>query len=379
MRFLHVSDLHIGKRLHEYSFLEDQEYILKQILSIAKDEAVDGILLAGDIYDKSVPLERGVALFDSFLTACSQASYKVFLISGNHDSGQRIHFGESIMEESGIYIQGNFDGSMKCIHLEDSYGKVDVYLLPFIKPSSVRPYFGEVESYQEAVEKILEAQPVDKDARNILVAHQFVTGGHTERVRCDSESVNVGGVDNVDASLFDDFDYVALGHLHVPQAVKRDSVYYSGSPLKYSFSEAEVRGGIMPEKSVMIITCEENVTLHTIPLKPLRDMRVIRGKCEELIEPATYKMANTDDYIRAILTDEEELYDPLRTLRNVYPHVLRLDFDNQRTRIQDDISLSAEKVQDMSMFDLFSEFYEKQNNVPLTEEQKCLLEKEGAK
>lgn len=371
MRFLHVSDLHIGKRLHERSFLEDQKYILEQIIQIGVIEKVDALLIAGDIYDKSVPLEKGVALFDEFLTSCRKKGWKVFLISGNHDSSERIHFGGRIMEESGIYIQGTYEGKMQVTHLEDEYGKVDVYLLPFIKPSSVRPYYGEAASYGEAVQAALPVQPVSDSARNILVAHQFVTAGKNEPERCDSESVSVGGLDNVDAGIFADFDYVALGHLHMPQFVQENHIYYSGSPLKYSFSEAEIKGGSAPEKSVMIVTMEKEVTFRKVALKPMRDMRVIRGKIDELLKPEVYEKANTEDYLRVILTDEEELYEPLKKLRQVYPNILRLDFDNTRTRqAEDDIHLSAEQVENKSMIELFDEFYEKQNNMPMSEKQR---------
>lgn len=358
MKFLHVSDLHIGKRLHERSFLEDQEYILNEILTIIDKKKVDALLLAGDIYDKSVPAEKGVAIFDDFLTSLKNKGIKVFMISGNHDSAERIHFGGRIMEESGIYIQGRYDGELKKVHLEDEYGNIDVYLLPFVRPSLIQPF-----------------APEDTSARNILVAHQFVTAGEMLPERCESESISVGGLDNVDVSTFADFDYVALGHLHMPQKVGPGHVYYSGSPLKYSFSEAMVRGGKAPEKSVVLITMEEDISVEKIPLIPLRDMRVIRGNLEELIKPEIYEKANTEDYIRVILTDEEELYEPLKRLRQVYPNILRLDFDNSRTKMNESVSMSAEKVKEKSAQELFEEFYKKQNNVELSEEQKMLIDK----
>lgn len=382
MKFLHISDLHIGKRLHERSFLEDQKYILKEILSIAKTQKVDALLLAGDIYDKNVPTEKGVMLFDEFLTECKRAAIKIFLISGNHDSSERIHFGGRIMEESGIYIQGRFEGKLSPIRLEDKYGSYHVYLLPFVRPALVKPYLkGETENAEEqlschmAVQKVLEQVEKDDTVTNILVAHQFVTAGGMEPERCESESISVGGLDNVDVSVFAGFDYVALGHLHMPQQIGKEHVYYSGSPLKYSFSEAEVRGVNVPEKSVLLITAENGISVQKIPLKPLRDMRVLRGKLEDLLKPEAYEKANTEDYVRVILTDEEELYEPMKQLRKVYPNILRLDFDNSRTRIKEGVAMSAEAVEEKSAIELFGEFYEKQNNNPLSNEQSEVIKK----
>ncbi|ADU27031.1 exonuclease SbcCD subunit D [Ethanoligenens harbinense] len=366
MRFLHTADLHLGKRVGEFSLIEDQTYLLNQILEIADHEQPDGVLLAGDIYDKSVPSGEAVEVFDAFLTALAERGLPVFLISGNHDSPERLGFGSRIFREKQVHIAGVFGGAPQKITLTDAYGPVHVFLLPFLKPASAAPFFPDdpPESYTDAVRAALAACAPDPSARNVLVAHQFVTAGSTEPARCDSETISVGGLDNVDASVFDAFDYVALGHLHGPQRIGRDSVRYAGSPLKYSFSEAR------QHKSVTLVELAEkgNVSFRLLPLSPLRDMREICGPLAELLRAG----APTQDYIHATLTDREDVYDAAARLRQVYPNLMRLDFEHDALP-NTPSKTAASDVARKSPFTLFAEFFESQNGAPLSEAERALL------
>ena len=364
MKFLHISDLHIGKRVNEFSMLEDQKYILNKIVAIAEGERADGVIIAGDIYDKPVPSAEAVQLFDSFLTRLAERGRKVFAVSGNHDSPERI-----ALKGRGVYMSPVYDGNVSRVTLADEYGELCVYLLPFVKPATVRHGLGEEaaelpESYHDAVRMAVELMDVDPDKRNILVAHQFVTGAS----RCESEEIAVGGLDNVDAEVFGAFDYVALGHIHSPQHVGRDTVRYCGTPLKYSFSEAE------QEKSVTVLELREKgeVALDTVPLIPLRDMRRIRGTYMELMDRSSYEGTNREDYIQATLTDEEDIPDGMRRLRSIYPNLMQLNYDNARTRQNQNIEAS-EEMERKSELELFLEFYERQNNRPMSEEQTELV------
>lgn len=371
MKFLHISDLHIGKRVHEVSMLEDQRHILGQILSIAGERHTDGVLISGDVYDKSIPPAEGVTLFDEFLTGLHQLGQKVFIISGNHDSAERLDFGRQLMERSHIYICGSFQGTLQKVALRDEWGPLNVYLLPFLKPAWASQYYDGIESYQDAVAAVIRQAGIPLDERNVLLSHQFVTNGGLLPDTCESETVNVGGLDNVDCSVYQDFDYVALGHLHGPQRVgdNPDAIRYSGSPLKYSFSEAQQK------KSVVLVdlAAKGSVSVELIPLTPLRDLRKIRGPIAALLNPANYQKADTNDYIHATLTDEEELYDAIGRLRAVYPNILRLEFDNSRTASSDGGRLAAEHLEEKGPLELFRDFYQAQNNVPMGEEQSALL------
>lgn len=371
MRFLHTSDLHIGKKVNEFSMLEDQEHILKQILQIAGEYRPEGILIAGDIYDKGIPGVEAVTLFDWFLTELYQRGLMVFMVSGNHDSSERVEFGGRILTDNKIHIAGTYQGKLEKVTLWDEHGPLNIYLLPFIKPALVRRYYPEVTTYQEAVEAILKQEDIHKEERNILIAHQFITSGETEPERCESETVSIGGLDNIDASVFEAFDYVALGHLHGPQGIGRDTIRYAGSPLKYSFSEAR------QIKSVTLVEFGKKAELSysKIPLQPLRDLRQIKGPIEALTDPKVYSQGNTLDYIHATLTDEEEIYDAIGKLRAVYPNIMRLDFENSRTAWNAEALLAAAKVEERSSLELFEEFYEYQNNQPMSEEQKAILKK----
>lgn len=359
MKFLHLSDLHIGKRVNEFSMIEDQEVILKQITKLVEKEKPDAVVIAGDIYDKSVPSVEGVTLFDDFLTELSRLQISILIISGNHDSADRLNFAGRIMERSHIYIAGVFDGRIKSVEFEDQYGPVCFYLLPFIKPAMVTRYYPEIETYQDAVEAVISDTPLDPLKRNILVAHQFVVSGMELPERSESELESLGGLDQISAATFDAFDYVALGHLHGPQRIGRDTIRYAGSPLKYSFSEARQK------KSVTMVTVEEKgkVIYELIPLTPLHDMREIKGPIDSLLDNKYY----TVDYIHATLTDEENLIDPLGRLRTIYPNIMKLDFENSRSTSREHSRMSASDVKSRSPLELFNEFYEMQNNQPMNE------------
>ena len=367
MKIFHLSDLHLGKRLMEASLLEDQAYILAQILDLVDAHAPDALILAGDIYDKAVPPAEAVALLDDFLWRLAQRGLQVFVISGNHDSPERIAFGSRLMDAGGIHLSPVYDGTITPVTLADAHGPVHFYLLPFIKPAHARRYFpeAEIESYTDAVRTALAAAAPDFSARNVLITHQFITGAS----RSDSEELSVGGSDNVDASVFDGFDYVALGHIHGPQHVSRETVRYSGTPLKYSFSEAS------QEKSITVVTLEDkgSVTVGTLPLTPCRDLRCLRGSYEELTLRKNYEGTATDDYLFITLTDEDDIPDAAAKLRVIYPNLLRLAYDNRRTRAAG-ITEADEEAEQLSPFELFTRFYEKQNNQPLTEAQSALVQ-----
>lgn len=361
MKLMHLSDLHIGKRVNEFSMIEDQQYILKQILDIARTEHISGILLAGDVYDKPIPPAEAVQVLNDFLTELSEWGIKVFLISGNHDSAQRLSFGAQLMQSAGVYVSSVFEKEVQSVTLQDEYGKVTIHLLPYLNPSIVRHSFEEetIETYQDAVRVVLEHMQVDTKKRNVLVAHQFVTGAG----RCESEEILVGGLDNVDASLFDAFDYVALGHIHSPQYIGRKTLRYCGTPLKYSFSEAE------QEKSVTIVElgAKGEILIHTVPLTPLRDMRKLRGSYMELTARSYYQDMNVEDYFQITLTDEEDILDGVQKLRTIYPNLMRLTYDNTRTR--ENRAITVEE-RERTEIEAFEEFYELQNNQPMSEQQK---------
>lgn len=362
MKLIHLSDLHIGKRVNEVSMIEDQEYILHQILRIIKDEKADAVLLCGDIYDKSIPSAEAVTLFDDFLNRLALLQVTVLAISGNHDSPERLAFGNRLMEGAGIHISPVYDGSISPLHLTDAQGAVNFWLLPFIKPAHVKRYFPDeaIESYTDACRVAVEKMGVDTRERNVLLTHQFVTGA----VTCESEELSVGGSDNVDASVFEGFDYVALGHIHGPQNVGSNKIRYCGTPLKYSFSEAG------HYKSVTVVELGEkgDLELHTAALTPLHDMRVIRGNFGEVTSKSFYEGTATDDYLQVILTDEEDVPEAIGKLRVIYPNIMKLTYDNTRTRTHQMID-GASDVEQKTPLQLFGELYEQQNNQPMSEEQ----------
>ena len=365
MKLIHLSDLHLGKRVNDFPMLEDQAYILDRILEIIDAEQPEAVLIAGDVYDKTIPSSEAVALLDDFLVKLADRSLAVLLISGNHDSPERLAFANRLMEGRGVYIAPVYHGEVTPVTLEDVHGLVDFWLLPFLKPVHLRRFFPEegVESYTDAMACAIRHMPLDPARRNVLVTHQFVTGAE----RCESEEVSVGGADNVDASVFAPFDYVALGHLHGPQSIGEERVRYCGTPLKYSFSE------VRHQKSVTVIELEEKGTLNlrAVPLTPKRDMVELRGGFAQISSPAFYEQVDRDAYVRVILTDENDIYGAMGQLRSIYPNLMRLDYDNLRTR-----SGTAElKEADVKRnpLELFEEFYQQQNHQPMSEEQRGYL------
>lgn len=364
MKFIHLSDLHLGKRVNEISMTDDQAYILTQIIDIIDAEHPDAVVIAGDVYDKSVPPAEAVTLFDGFLCRLAERKLPVLIISGNHDSPERLAFGGRLMEGAGIHLSPVYDGKVEPVTLSDSRGDVHFWLLPFVKPAHVKRYFPDagIESYTDAVRVAIEHMDVDFTGRNVLVTHQFVTGA----VTCESEEISVGGSDNVDADLFDGFDYVALGHLHGPQNIGSNRVRYCGTPLKYSFSEAG------HHKSVTVVELGEKGSLHlqTIPLNPRHDLREIRGTFAELTDKSFYQGTAVEDYLHIILTDEEDVPEAVGQLRVIYPNLMKLSYDNTRTRTNRVID-AAEDVKRKSPLELFEELYEIQNNQPMSEVQRA--------
>lgn len=368
MKLFHLSDLHLGKRINEFSMLEDQQYILSRILEWVHKEKPDVLILAGDIYDKAVPSAEAVSLFDWFLTELADKSCPVCIVSGNHDSAERLAFGARLMNARNIFLSPVYEGKTEAVDFKDPFGRVRIHLLPFVRPLSVRHAFpGEADGiidYQTALRTAVEHMELLEGERNVLAAHQFITGA----MSCESEEVTVGGLDNGDASLFDAFDYVALGHIHSPQSVGRKEVRYCGTPLKYSFSE------VSQEKSITVVELGEkgNIQIKTLPLKPLRDMRKIRGTYMEVTDRAFYEGTNQQDYIQVTLTDEEDIPDGIQKLRTIYPNIMRLEYDNRRTGKNAEIK-EWEKPEELSERELFSRFYEQQNNQPMSPEQEAFV------
>ncbi len=361
MKIVHLSDLHLGKRVNEFSMLEDQEYILSKIIEVIDGERPEAVVVAGDVYDKSVPPAEAVRLFDDFLVRLAQRGLQVFIVSGNHDSAERLAFGSRLMESSGVRLAPVYDGNAESVTLEDEYGPVCFYMLPFVRPAAVRAILGdeEIQSCDGAVRAAVSRMAPDPSARNVLVTHQFVTGAAVS----ESEDASVGVLDSVDVSAFEPFDYVALGHIHGPQWVGRETVRYSGSPLKYSFSEKD------QEKSVTVAELgpKGSVKTRTVPLTPLRELREIRGTYAELTLRENYQGTAVEDYLRAVLTDEEDVPDAMGRLRAVYPNLMKLDYDNTRTAAA--AFTAAAQVRGRNGEELLLELYEKQNGRPMNGEQ----------
>lgn len=362
MKFLHLSDLHLGKRVHNFSMIEDQKYILDQIAEIADEEKITGVIVAGDIYDKPVPSAEAVALFDDFLVKLSKKNLAVFVISGNHDSPERIAFGEKLMQKSNVFLSPVYDGKIEPVTMEDEYGRLNVFLLPFIKPVHVRHFFEDkdIEDYTEALRVVVSDMNIDHNERNILVCHQFVTGA----TRSESEEISVGGLDNVDASVFEPFDYVALGHIHGPQNIGTEKIRYCGTPLKYSFSETNHK------KSVTIVEIKEKGELFVTEryLKPLRDMIKIKGHFEEITDKAFYGNVDTESYVQITLLDELDIPNAFGKLAGIYPNLMQMRYENSRTMENAEILDGNESV-DMEPENLFAQFYETMNHQPMTKEQ----------
>ncbi len=382
MKFIHISDLHLGKRINEYSMIEDQKFILEQILDIAEREQPQMVLIAGDVYDRSIPSTEALEIFEGFLCRLSDAGHQVYIISGNHDSAERLSFGSRLMEQSGIHMaqalgKQTFEG--KAVYeLEDEHGKIDLYLLPFLKPATLRHALlaagkiteeeaAGIDTYTKAMAAAIAALDVDPDRRNILVSHQFVTGAK----RSESEEVMVGGLDNIDGDVFDGFDYVALGHLHGPQTLgERAQIRYCGSPLKYSFSE------VNQKKSVTVVEIGEDrtATIREVPLKPLHEWIDICGTFEQVTGDDFLTQTDREAYTRITLLDEDDVPDAVGRLKLCYPNMMSMRYDNKRTRQEQDLSHGAE-LEQRSEMDLFRELFEMQNNMSMNEKQTDLVKK----
>ena len=368
MKLIHLSDLHLGKRLNDFSLGEDQEYILNQILGIVEAEAPDAVVIAGDVYDKAIPSVEAVGLFDEFLVRLAKLNTQIFVISGNHDSPERIAFGNRLLDAAGLHLSPVYSGRVEPITLTDGFGPVHFYLLPFVKPLHVRRFYPDdpTDTYTQALSAAVEHMDIDERQRNILVTHQFVTGA----ARSDSEELCVGGADNVDSAVFQAFDYVALGHIHSPQHCGSEKVRYCGTPLKYSFSE------VKDQKSVTVAELKEkgNLTIRTVPLKPLRELVELRGTFAELTDKSFYEHTTWQtDYTHLTLTDEEDIPDAIGKLRLIYQGLMKLDYDNARTRSNGEIT-GTEVQRARSPLELFADFYALQNNRPMTQEQLVFVE-----
>ncbi|QUB97760.1 exonuclease SbcCD subunit D [Leptotrichia sp. oral taxon 221] len=369
MKIIHLADLHIGKRVNEFSMIDDQKHILNQILEIIDKEKPDAVIIAGDVYDKQVPSIEAVELLDSFIAGISKRKTTTFIISGNHDSAERLAFGSSLMAMGKIYISPVYNGKISKYTLKNDFGSANFYLLPFVKPSHVKRFFPDekIESYTDAIKVVIDNLKLDTSEINILIAHQFVTGAS----RTESEEISVGGLDNVDASVFEDFDYVALGHIHRPQKIGTERIRYCGTPLKYSFSEVNDTKSV----SIIEINSKEDFNLRMIPLIPKRDMRKIRGTYEELTTKTSYENTNTDDYIHVTLTDEFNVADAIQKLRVIYKNIMKLEYDNIRTRESRKINLDDMVIENKNPLEIFSEFYKLQNNKEMNDEQKEIIKK----
>ena len=367
MKLIHLSDLHIGKRVNEVSMIEEQAYILNQVLAAIDAETPGAVLISGDVYDKSIPSAEAVTLFDDFLCRLAEKQQQVFIISGNHDSAERLAFGGRLMEDKGIHLSPVYNGNIAPITLTDEYGPVHFWLLPFLKPAHVKRFYPDdgIESYTDACRVAVEKMGIEPAERNVIPVHQFVTGSST----CDSEEISVGGTDNVDAVVVAGFDYVALGHIHGPQNIGSERIRYCGTPLKYSFSEAK------HQKSITVVELGEkgSFDLRTIPLTPLHDLREIRGSYDQVTAKSFYENTAVEDYLHITLTDEEDIPDAMNKLRVIYPNLMKLDYDNTRTRSVGHVEAET-RIQTLSPLELFSQFYETQNGQPLSAEQEQIAQ-----
>lgn len=372
MKFLHLGDLHLGRSLLDFDLIDDQKYMLEEILDMARENEVDAILIAGDIYDRSVPSEAAVNLLDGFINEMVEAGISAYMISGNHDSHDRLNFGSSFFESGGIYIAAKYDGMLYHRSFKDEYGKVNIWLLPYVKASQVRHYLTEekIECYDDAVRAVIRSAPVNPEARNIIIAHQFVTGRSGEAPETSgSEGIavqNVGLIDEIGCDCFDAFDYAALGHIHSAQKVGRETVRYCGSPLKYSLSEVNY------SKTVPLVTLGEkgNVDVQLLPLKPKRDLRHIIGTRDQLLDPEN--ITDPDDYMYVTLTDEDIINDAMNVFRQYYPNTVRIDYRNSHTAEIESADFT-EVREDRSFDELAGDFYEQMYGTEISEEEMELL------
>ena len=372
MKFMHLSDLHLGRTILEQSLIDDQKYILDKILEIIIERKVDVVLVCGDVYDKSIPSVDAVNLFSDFLTDLYKNNVKACVISGNHDSKDRLSFGNALFVDNGIYIEGIFKGSLKCISFGKDYEKTNIFMLPFVKPIDIKKYYSdfEINSYDDAVRCVINNTKINKKERNIIMIHQFVTGSNVEIERSESETIYLGGIDNVDVNIFKDFDYVAMGHIHRPQKLIKETIRYAGSPLKYSFSEAT------HNKSVPIIEFDSknNMKIDLVNILPKRDMRIIKGPIDKLLDKEVYKDTNLDDYICAVITDNDYVIDAIGKLRQVYKNILKIEYENDRNINNEDMDKVVNIDKDIGPNELFSNFYREQNNIELDNERMKIVD-----
>lgn len=362
MKFFHISDLHLGKRVNEFSMLDDQWDILQKIVVLVKEHKPDAVFIAGDVYDKSMPIVEAVQLLDRFLVWLNELGITVFIVSGNHDNAERVAFGADLLKNSSVHIVQSYNGKMSPVTLSDRYGDIYIWMLPYLKPVLVRKHFPDrdVISYSDALSAAISNADLDTSKRNVLIAHQFVTGATTSG----TEEITIGGLENVDGSIFDGFDYVALGHIHRPQQIGRETLRYCGTPLKYAFSEA----GHTKSITVVDMVNKGEVNVSELPLVPLHDMREIRGTYNEIMNRNSYRGTNTDDYIRIVLTDEQDEPDAMAKLRNVYPNLMRLEYDNRRTQAVSSL-VAVASTDKKTPSQLYGELFEMQNGHPMSEEQ----------
>ncbi|MBQ6132784.1 MAG: exonuclease SbcCD subunit D [Lachnospiraceae bacterium] len=370
MKLLHIGDLHIGRSLFDFSLIDDQRFILDQIISVADQREVEAVIIAGDVYDRAVPSEEAVGLFDHFLRELASRHIKTFVISGNHDSDERLNFGSSLFETNEIYISSKFDGKLFKKELKDKDKTINIYLLPFVKASQVRHFYpdAEIETYEDAVRTIIDNADINEAETNILAAHQFVAGKGKETIFSGSESagvLNVGLVEQIGASCFERFDYVALGHIHAPQQLGRETLRYCGSPLKYSLSE------INNDKSMPLISIEDgNVSVELIPLEPKRDMRHIKGRMEQLLDKENIR--SPEDFVYVTLTDEDVISDAMGIFQQVYPNTVRIDYDNDHTRELERVDIT--RIGENKSFDeLISEFYQMVYKCDISDEELSIM------
>ena len=370
MKILHLADLHLGKRVNEMSMIEDQKYILDQIITLIKEESVGIVLLCGDIYDKSIPTIEAIHLLDEFLDQLSKMAIKVLMISGNHDSIDRLSFGKSLFTRSNLYIASQFENEIEKITVKENGITVNFYMLPFVKSAYISHIFQlQTDSYEECFRYLIEHTKIDEEETNILLSHQFVTANKKNPELSDSETSSLGGIDNIDFHIFDPFDYVALGHIHKPQAMGREMVRYAGSILKYSFSEIHMD----KKATILTIDAKKEISLSFHPLKPLRDMREIECSLEELLKKQC-EIGNQEDYMHVILTDEEQILDAIGKVRTIYPNVMQISFKNRRHMKQlESAQIKEDQISDESPAELFEQFYKMQNHIDLDEKRLQLV------
>lgn len=370
MKILHLADLHLGKRVNEMSMIEDQKYILDQIITLIKEESVEIVLLCGDIYDKSIPTIEAIHLLDEFLDQLSKMAIKVLMISGNHDSIDRLSFGKSLFTRSNLYIASQFENEIEKITVKENGITVNFYMLPFVKSAYISHIFQlQTDSYEECFRYLIEHTKIDEEETNILLSHQFVTANKKNPELSDSETSSLGGIDNIDFHIFDPFDYVALGHIHKSQAMGREMVRYAGSILKYSFSEIHMD----KKATILTIDAKKEISLSFHPLKPLRDMREIECSLEELLKKQC-EIGNQEDYMHVILTDEEQILDAIGKVRTIYPNVMQISFKNRRHMKQlESAQIKEDQISDQSPAELFEQFYKMQNHIDLDEKRLQLV------